>query len=602
MGRKPLEYDTILATDVGSTTSKAIVIKKVGGEYRLVARGEAPTTVEAPYEDVRVGVRNAVRQVEELTGIKFLDEELKVLKKDTFYVSTSSAGGGLQIMVLGVIRRMTAESGERAALGAGAIVLDVMAIDDGRETYEKIDRMRSLRPDMILMVGGTDGGNEVDLIETAELLLSAKPKPRFGSEFRLPVIYAGNKAIQSEIKKILGDEFVLRMVPNVRPTLDIENTEPARAAVHDFYLEHVMSHAPGYPELMKWTKVPIIPTPAAVGDIIRHVAEKYNINVVGTDPGGATTDIFSVFDGKFLRTVSANLGMSYSLGNVLKEAGVANIMRWIPFNIEERDLRNSLMNKMIRPTTIPPDFKSLIVEQAMAREAMRLAFEAHKSLATPLRGMKREKDISQLGRRVEERGPETYIDMLRVDMLIGSGGVNAHAPRRVQAASMLIDAFQPEGLTKLVIDSIFMMPHLGVLSKVNPEAALNVLEKDCLVRIGTCIAPRGLAKDGEKALTVSAEMPDGTNLEKTILYGDMELIPLGEGQTVKMKISPHKSLDVGSGSGNSLEAVVEGGVVGVIIDARGRPLILPEDEQERREKLVKWYSSLRLYPEKVLNI
>ena len=105
----------ILATDVGSTTSKAILIKKTNGEYRLACRGEAPTTVEVPFNDVRVGVRNAVRQIEDQMGFKFFDEGGS-LKKDTFYVSTSSAGGGLQIMVSGVIRRMTAESGERAVV------------------------------------------------------------------------------------------------------------------------------------------------------------------------------------------------------------------------------------------------------------------------------------------------------------------------------------------------------------------------------------------------------------------------------------------------------------------------------------------------------
>ncbi len=595
-----LDVDTILATDVGSTTSKAILIKKIMGEFRLVGRGEAPTTVEAPFEDVRVGVRNAVKQVEDLTGIHFLMKDGS-LKKGTFYVSTSSAGGGLQIMVSGVIRRMTAESGERAALGAGAIVLDVIAIDDGRAIHEKIERMRSLRPDMILMVGGTDGGDKIDLIDAAELFVSAKPRPRFGIGFKLPIIYAGNCEIQSTIKDILGESFALRIVSNIRPTLDIEDTEPAREGVHDFYLEHVMSHAPGYPDLMKWTDIAIIPTPAAVGDICQMVAETQNINLVGTDPGGATTDIFSVFDGKFLRTVSANLGMSYSICNVLKEAGVSNIMRWIPFDISERELRNRLRNKMIRPTTIPPDYESLIVEQAVGREAMRLAFKAHMSLATPLRGVKKKKDLGSLVRSAEkEPASKTYIDRLRLDMIIGSGGVNSHAPRRVQSASVLIDAFQPEGITKLMIDSIFMMPHLGVLSKVKPDAALNVLTKDCLVVVGTCIAPKGLSRDGADAISVKAELPDGTTLDKTIPYGTMELIPLGERESINMVITPKSGLDVGNGNGKRLETTVSGGVVGLIFDTRGRPLVLPEDNKERREKLINWYLSLGVYPEKKL--
>jgi hypothetical protein len=164
----------------------------------------------------------------------------------------------------------------------------------------------------------------------------------------------------------------------------------------------------------------------------------------------------------------------------------------------------------------------------------------------------------------------------------------------------LIDAFQPEGITKLMIDSIFMMPHLGVLSKVKPDAALNVLTKDCLVVVGTCIAPKGLAKDGADALSITATLPDGTSLDKTIPYGTMEMIPLGERETINMVIKPQSGLNMGKGNGKSLETTVSGGVVGLIFDTRGRPLVLPENDKERREKLIKWYLSLGVYPEKIL--
>jgi hypothetical protein len=132
---------TILATDCGSTTSKARFFKKFGNEYRYVTSGEAPTTVEAPYEDVTLGVRNAVREIEELTGHKLLFSEGIICPARgsnegvDLYITTSSAGGGLQMMVSGIIRSMTAESAERAALGAGAIVMDVLSADDAR-AYE----------------------------------------------------------------------------------------------------------------------------------------------------------------------------------------------------------------------------------------------------------------------------------------------------------------------------------------------------------------------------------------------------------------------------------------------------------------------------------
>ena len=157
--RKPKEeMEYILATDVGSTTTKARFFHRKGDEWRFLVAGEAPTTVEAPYEDVTLGVRNAVREVEELTGHRILSEDGSgiVVPYDgragvDLYCTTSSAGGGLQMMVAGVIRTMTAESAERAALGAGAIVMDVIAKDDKREVYEKIQRIRTLRPDMILI-------------------------------------------------------------------------------------------------------------------------------------------------------------------------------------------------------------------------------------------------------------------------------------------------------------------------------------------------------------------------------------------------------------------------------------------------------------------
>src|SRR5438128_3544855 len=160
--REPIR--TILATDCGSTTTKAILIEQQPEGYRLITRGEAPTTVEAPFDDVTVGVVNAVREVEELSG-KSLLEDGKVLteRRDDrtgvdLFLSTSSAGGGLQMTVAGVVKAMSAESAQRAALGAGAIIIDAIAVDDGRKDYQKVERIRSLRPDMILMSGGTDGG------------------------------------------------------------------------------------------------------------------------------------------------------------------------------------------------------------------------------------------------------------------------------------------------------------------------------------------------------------------------------------------------------------------------------------------------------------
>ncbi len=583
---------TILATDCGSTTTKGILIERQSGEYRLTARGEAPTTVEAPFDDVTVGVANAAREIEELTGRTLLDEGGQIITPTRpdgsgvdLYLSTSSAGGGLQMTVAGVVKSMSAESAQRAALGAGAIIMDVIAVDDGRKEYQKVERIRALRPDMILVSGGTDGGTVTHLTEMAEMLRSADPKPRLGLGLKLPVIFAGNVEARAAVSDIVGGVVDLREVPNLRPTLDRENLGPAREAIHDLFLEHVMQQAPGYAKLTTWTSAGIMSTPNAVGKIMETIARERSINVLGVDIGGATTDVFSVFDGNFVRTVSANLGMSYSICNVLTEAGLPQIARWIPFEADDASLRNQLRNKMIRPTTIPQTLQDLQIEQAVAREALRLAFDHHKSLARGLKGGQTESGLD-----LDRATGKTLIDMLRLDMVVGSGGVLSHAPHRAQSALMMLDAYAPEGVTMLAVDSIFMMPQLGVLSTILPEAATQVFERDCLIKLGHALAPVGTAKDGEPCLTVSLKN-GGTH---AVPFGQLRVLPLAPGQTDEATLTPARGFDVGAGRGKSLTATVEGGVVGLVIDTRGRPIALPPTQPARVAKLQEWLRALDL--------
>ena len=564
---------SILATDCGSTTTKAILIERDdAGSYRLSVRGEAPTTVEAPVEDVTRGVLNAVTEVQELAGRPLIDDDGQIIRPQDgdrgvdVYISTSSAGGGLQMMVAGVVAQMSAESAARAALGAGAIVMDSLAVNDGRLPHERIERLRQLRPDMIVLAGGIDGGTVSHVVEMAELLAAANPRPRLGAGFDLPVVFAGNKEAWEGVQEVLGPKVALQQVPNLRPVLEAENLGPCRDRIHDLFMEHVMAQAPGYDKLKGWTDAPIMPTPGAVGLMIRTVAERRKLNVLGVDIGGATTDVFSVFGGVFNRTVSANLGMSYSVSNVLAEAGLHDILRWVPFETDEGDLRNRIGNKMIRPTTIPEGPEDLQVEQAIAREALRLAYIQHREFATELKGVQTERTISDAFRQTG--GGASLVDPLKLDLLVGSGGVLSHAPRREQAAMMLLDAFQPEGVTRLAVDSIFMMPQLGVLSALNEAAALEVFDRDCLIPLGTAVAPGpGRTPATGPCMTVTFR-----GERHAVMPGELKLIEAAEGVEESCLIEPAKGLDVGAGPGQPLQATLYGGVVGIYLDGRGRPL------------------------------
>ena len=534
----PSKLRYILATDCGSTTTKAILVERVGDGWRQTRRAEAPTTVEEPFADVTIGVSNSLTEIGELAGRRFIaDDGTIIRRKDEndpdgcdLYISTSSAGGGLQMVVAGVVAQMTAASAKRAALGAGAIVMDTIASNDKRKPHERIQRIRELRPDMVLISGGTDGGNVQQVVQIAEQIAPAKPRPRFGGEYELPVIYAGNKDAAPEVRAIFGDPkyggFDLAVVDNLRPTLEQENLGPARDKIHDVFLEHVMAHAPGYDKLISWSNAPIMPTPGAVGDILQRIAARDRLNAVCVDIGGATTDVFSVFDGTFNRTVSANLGMSYSISNVCAEAGLDQVLRWVHIDMDERELRNRVKNKMIRPTTIPQSAEALVFEQAVAREALRLAYAQHKEFATTLKGVQQQRTVGDVFS--QQASGQTIVDDMKLDLLVASGGVLSHAPKMEQTAAMLVDSFEPQGFTQLAKDSIFMMPHLGVLASVHPQAAMEVFERDCLVRLGWSIAAKGEGKFGKRCFAY--RVSGAVTASGELTCGDVALVRVGPEQ------------------------------------------------------------------------
>jgi uncharacterized protein (TIGR01319 family) len=590
--------EAILATDVGSTTTKAILLERQPSGWRLTGREEAPTTVEAPFEDVTVGILQAVSRLEKVTGRRMLDQGEVVAPRRgpvgvDLFISTSSAGGGLQMVSAGLVRTYSAGSAERAALGAGAIVSRTLTILDAGLSAGAIDLIRRLRPDIVLLCGGTDGGNVGGVVSLAEYLAVADPRPRVGGG-RLPVVFAGNPAARDSLHDVLGERFTVSCVDNVRPDVAYEVLEPARREVHRVFLEHVMSRAPGYSKLLEWSSRRLEPTPRAVGTMMEMFARRSGIDLLGIDIGGATTDIFSVLEGRFQRSVSANLGLSYSAGNVLQAAGVDAVLRWLPYPVHADDALDAVYNKMVRPTTLPETTEELLLEHALAREAARLAIAHHREYLRPQTPRpKHYRSFAFPERPAEPR--------LRVGALIGSGGPLCHAPRRVQAELILLDAAEIPGKVDLYVDSVFMMPHLGVLAGINPEIALEVFERDCLVRLGTALAadlPRWMP-GGLTVATVSVSPVDesgGPPRELSVRAGEIAFVPLAPAARARVEIFPKARVDFGRGPGRLAAYDVDGGEVGLVIDVRGRPIRQVSDGPDRMRQLAAWFSAAQAYP------
>jgi uncharacterized protein (TIGR01319 family) len=501
-------------TDVGSTTTKAILFREEAGAWRFYRR-ESPTTVEKPHEDVMIGVTRALRLLEEASGARLLGQDRPAVP----YLSTSSAGGGLAMVVTGLVRDVTSRSAERVALGAGAILLDVIAMDDGRTPYEKIEALRSLRPDMILLAGGFDGDAISGPVFLAELIRESGLRPKLSPTARLPVIYAGNVHARDYVKETLDDSFLFHIVPNIRPASEREDLEPARAAIHDLFMDHVMSQAPGYEGLRPWVDAPILPTPSAFAKILALASRELGTRILAIDIGGATTDVFTAERGKVFRTVSANLGMSYSILNVAQRAGIDAILELLDdgraaettsgaaaarISFTPLDLWDEIGEKYLHPTRLPQNARQREMERAAGTVAIREAVADHLQVlaGVSLNRGKEELHVSRAQPRAgTSKGPERRFALSGYDLVIGSGGLLSHSPRPL-AARMLIDALRPRKPLEIAVDSAFMFPHLGAISDVAPELALRLFRELGLIRLGAH-ATGGPAARGDATTTTA---------------------------------------------------------------------------------------------------
>jgi uncharacterized protein (TIGR01319 family) len=503
-----------IITDVGSTTTKAIMLETKEGKLHVAGVANSKTTVESPWEDVNIGIYNSIKQLEEETGKKILKDTStnnSISFTDEFeYLTTSSAGGGLQILVIGLTLFDSAKSAERAAYGAGGVILDTLAINDKRSTYEQLQVINRSHPDIILFSGGTDGGAFSGVVRLAEILSLGKPSPKFIHDSKIPLIYAGNKDAQEFVKTLFNKNFDAHILPNIRPSMDEEKLDEVTEVIHELFLSSVMEQAPGYSKVKQIVSSDIIPTPVAVLHSLNIIKEKLNTMVMKVDIGGATTDIFSVINGKTNRTVSANYGMSYSISNILLNAGWDSLKALLPEGFNEREVRNYIGSKMLNPIYTPSNDTEICIEQAIAILGLRLSMEQHLDMhyntlkvgfLERVKSYLRDPFYDQMYQsKVEEKSKFHQSD---INIVIGAGGVISHAPTKKQALYIISEGFKVQGITQVWRDFDFISPHIGKLSEIDKDVAHHLLETECYENLGTVITPYVDArKDNELVLTV----------------------------------------------------------------------------------------------------
>jgi hypothetical protein len=576
-----LKIESILAADCGSTMTKVILIDTIDGQYRFVAQGEALSTIEPPRADVLLGIRHAIGQIEEATGRLLLDEQGQLITPEQAsgngvdaFVATTSAAAPLRLILAGLTREVSIESARRAISSTYALVEDTISLEEGtqRERRSAEARIRILQrhqPDAVFIVGGTDGGATAPVADIAEVVALACSI--LDGATRPQIVFAGNKEARPLVAEILGGKGELRAVDNVRPALDVENIAAAQEEMDTLYRERKVARIPGFGGLSAWSSVAVLPAARAFGYLIQYLARQYGLNVVGVDIGGATVTVAAVIDGHFTSLSRSDLGLSHNVARVSTEAGLENILRWLPFDMEVTEARNIIANKQLRPMTVPQTHQELLLEQAIAREALRLT-------------------LAEAQQRWVGRPSAPYSGLSPfLDLIVGGGGVLAHAPHYGQAALFLLDVLQPIGVSSLALNVNSMAAALGVTATLEPLAAAQVMERDGFLSLGTVVAPVGTGREGDIALKLKITYDDGRALDMEVPYGSLDVLPLTTGRKATLELRPTRKFDIGLGAkGKGATTELEGGAVGVIIDARGRPLSLPATRGEQQAKMQEW--------------
>jgi len=573
-----LEADTLLAIDVGSVNTRASLFDVVDGKYRLVATGRAASTGGAPLSDVSEGVRGALEQVQSVTGRKLIDEAESLIMPATasgagvdVFVATTSAGPLARTLLVGLMPGVSVESARRLAASCYLDVAGELGLMDRRREDEKLDTIVQARPDLVLLVGGTDGGAThsvlrlVDLVGTGLGLLTDPEPPR--------VVYAGNQRLAADVTARLGESFPVTIVPNIRPAIEQEELAAARQRLSDVIHDLRSSRISGFEELRQWSGGNLMNTADAFGRIIRYLSQVYDPakGVLGIDLGASHTTIAAGFGGDLHLLVRSDLGQGSALPGLLRHSTLLDVQRWLPIEVSEARLRDYIFNKALHPGIVPIGMEELHLEYALARQVARTALELAR-VDWPLG-----KDAA------------SHPLLPPMEPILASGGVLARAPRPGYSALALLDALQPTGIATLVLDPYNLTPGLGVAGGPLPMATVQALDSGSFVSLATVVAPVGRGRPGRPVLRLRLERERGETSEGEVRYGQLSVLPLKQGDFGKLTLRPERGFDVGFGAPGRAGAVrVAGGAVGLIIDARGRPLQGPRDTGRAHDLNQKW--------------
>ncbi len=567
--------EAYLLVDVGHVLTHAGYLARVEGTARLVAVAEASTTKTAVEGGLLDGVRRATANLELLVGRQILDRTGAVRPRDAEghgvagVIVTTSLAPLLRVALVGLTEGLSLASAVRAAtLPYVALERTVSLGLQQRWRAEDIEALLQAPPDVLVLVGGADGGPVAPMREMAEMLSMAYSL--LPPERRPAVVLAGNERAHKPLAAAFAGVIDVSTVGNVRPAPGKEDLGGLQRALAQRF-EGRLSQPEGLRQLAQWADVTLRHDLDAMARTLRFMARRHDLarGVLGVDAGASGSRVLWVRPEGAALSWAAPYGSGAGLAALRELGDPTAVVRWMHHSLSWAEVWDRLSNVEVRPTGVPETDEDWDLQQAAVREALSRTWTQAAAAWAAWPGEDAAAGLA--------------------DMVVARGTAFSHARTPGQAALVLLDALQPEGLVRLALDWTNILPGLSGLAAVDPEAAVQVFDHDGLMELGTLLAPRGTPRPGGRAMRLRLTVGGQVRADVDVPGGSIRRLPLGTNERGRLEIYPARGLDVGlgrHGRGGAVE--VRGGALGIVADARGRPLKLPDDEEARRAALQAW--------------
>jgi len=560
-----------LVVDCGNSNTVVTLYDRVEGSYRLIARGTSITTSGPPWFDLSRGLLQAVNQISDATGRVLLSEQGNLIRPSRpdgngidEFGAVVSVGDPLRVLVVGLLEDFSVASAQHVVQTVNANQLDCFSLTDGRDKPEHVLALINLRPELILLTGGTDGGADRQLLNMLDTL--AMGISLFDNGERPSVVYAGNARMRPKVKDILDEITDVYFVENVLSSLESEQINDAVGFLAEMFLADKAGTVPGIDGLFEWSTLPLKSTAHAFAGMGEYIASLKRGRVVCLDVGSSHVTVVSAESENTEVLIAGDLGLGRPVINLQNKNDISEISRWIDESISESEIEDFLGNKAVQPNTIPLTETELQLEMAIVRRIVQLAINKTKASW----------NWSQNG-----SGPQ-----LKQLLLHGNSLANASSPRLALLA--VLDVLQPTGVFEVVADSNDVLPAMGLLATENPELVVQVLNHGALNRWGWVVAPVGRGRKNQTVLTAIVQSKDMEGLPIEVSYGSLGVLPIAIDKEATITLKPASGFDIGFGRGKSGKIKIRGGAVGLVIDARGRPLPSPTKSDVHRKMVQQW--------------